>query len=201
MFYQFGVPMNISKYQENQEHLVISIIKSKSYIIELLSIVKNLDLNEWCIAAGTIRGAVWDHLHGFNAPTLPTDIDVLFYDRDLNDSDHEIGLQKKLAEIKSDVQWEVVNQATIHEHNKDRPYSSISDALSRWVEPANAIGAYLDNNNEIRLIAPFGVEDLLSMTVRPNLKSPTAKGVYIDRMKNKKWQEKWPKIKIIMPKE
>ena len=73
-----------------------------------------------------------------------------------------------------------------------------SDALSRWAEPANAIGAFLENQH-VHLIAPFGLDDLLNMIVRPNLVTPNAKKVYLERLKTKGWQKKWPKITVLLP--
>lgn len=64
----------------NYEEQLIELVRSDDRIMGLLRAVRSLEIDQWCIAAGTIRNKVWDHLHGFVEPTLPSDIDVLIYD-------------------------------------------------------------------------------------------------------------------------
>src|ERR671919_519571 len=57
-----------------------ALVRSDAWLMDLLRVVRTLDLADWCIAAGAIRNLVWDHLHGHSQRTPPSDIDVLFYD-------------------------------------------------------------------------------------------------------------------------
>jgi len=51
-------------------------------------------------------------------------------------------------------------------------------------------------NNEPKIIAPLGINDLVQLIVRP---SPTADlKTFIERYQDKKWLEKWPKLRIVM---
>lgn len=97
------------------------------------------------------------------------------------------------------VRWEVVNQATIHSYTKEEPYTSLEHAMTRWAEIATAVAVYLDEHGKIRYHAPHGLDDLMSMTIRPHLVTPKSRDVYLDRIANKGWQKKWPKITILMP--
>ncbi len=167
--------------------------------MNLLRAVRSLHVEQWCIAAGAVRNLVWDDLHGYARKTYPSDIDVLFYDARGADARSEAEINRKLSHCVPDVEWEAVNQATIHLYNRDRPYHSIEDAISRWAETVTAIGVSLTDAGQIEIIAPFGLEDLFGLVVRPNLVTPEAKAVYLRRMTTKGWQERWPKLTILWP--
>lgn len=163
----------------------------------LLRAVRSLGLDQWCIAAGTIRNLVWDHLHGLSEPTLPSDIDVLIFDAERTSPDYEQELEVQLQAIVPEVTWEVVNQATIHTYTGDpTPYTSITDAMSRWADLVTAVGARLDEDDKITVIAPGGLDDLFELRVRPNIATPTSPEVYRDRMASKGWQQRWPLLAI-----
>lgn len=165
--------------------------------MRLLGAVRELGVEHWCVAAGTIRNVVWDHLHDHSDPTLPGDVDVLVHDAARTASSYERRLEQRLTAAVSEVRWEVVNQATVHTYTGDRePYTSIADAMSRWADPVTAVGAHLDANDEISIIAPGGLEDLFGLRVRPNLATPTAAAVYRERMASKGWKDRWPLLTI-----
>lgn len=183
---------------KDHENKFLRIIQNDQWLMNLLKTVKCLELNEWAIAAGSVRNTVWDNLHGYDKKTLPSDIDVLFFDSGA-DNTLEKEIENRLNLLIPDVHWEAVNQATIHSHNKDLPYASIEHALSRWTDPSNAVGVYLDENNNIKYYAPHGLSDLMQMVVRPHLVAAGSKEIYMDRVTNKGWKKKWPMITIIMP--
>ncbi len=163
----------------------------------LLRAVRELGVEPWCVAAGTIRNVVWDHLHGHAEPTLPSDIDVLIYDAEQTDGAYERELEQRLSAIVPGVRWEVVNQATIHTYTGDRdPYVSIEDAMSRWADLVTAVGAHLDGADDVAIIAPGGLDDLFELRVRPNLATPTSAEVYRRRTTSKGWAERWPRLVI-----
>lgn len=59
------------------------------------------------------------------------------------------------------------NQARMHVVNNMLPYSSSVDAISKFPETATALGVTLDEKNNVILTAPCGIEDVLSLQVRP----------------------------------
>ncbi len=181
----------------SHEQDLIDLIESDDRIMDLLRAVRSIGLREWCIAAGTIRNKVWDDLHSFAEPTLPSDIDVVFFDAERTSSDYETEIEAQLSFLVPNVRWEAVNQAVIHSYTGDpEPYVSIEDAMSRWADLVTAVGAWLREDDEIMIVAPDGLEDLFGLRVRPNLVTPTAAAVYRDRMANKGWQERWPMLSI-----
>ncbi len=162
----------------------------------LLRAVRTLGLDQWCIGAGAIRNKVWDDLHHYEKPTLPSDIDVLFYDATRTEPAYEAEIEQRLSELVPTVRWEAVNQATIHTYTGDPPYHSIEEAMSRWADLVTAVGIYLTDADEIEIIAPAGLDDLFQLRVKPNLVAPNAASVYRHRMATKGWLERWPKLCI-----
>lgn len=181
----------------DNEARLITLVRQDDRVMGLLRAVRALDLNSWCIAAGTIRNLVWDHLHSLSEPTLPSDIDVLIYDAGRTNKAYEAMLEARLQELVPTVTWEVVNQATIHSYTGDpKPYRSIEEAMSRWADLVTAVGAHLNANDEVTIVAPAGLDDLFGLRVRPNLTTPTSAAVYQDRMASKGWVERWPLLSI-----
>ena len=58
------------------------------------------------------------------------------------------------------------NQARMHLKNGDPPYTGTIDAMRNCPETATAIAAR-SNGALVELAAPYGVDDLLNMIVRP----------------------------------
>ena len=50
------------------------------------------------------------------------------------------------------------------------------EAPSRFVAPAFAVGVRLEPDDQISIAAPFGLEDVFGMVLRPNPNRPLAKG-------------------------
>lgn len=164
--------------------------------MHLLRSVRDLRLEHWCVAAGTIRNLVWDHLHGHREAKLPSDT-VLIHDPVETDAAYERTLERQLSMAAPEVRWEVVNQATIHRYTGDPdPYPSVEYAMSRWADLVTAVGAHLDDHDRISVLAPGALDDLFGLRVRPNLATPTSADVYRNRIATKGWAERWPLLTI-----
>ncbi|WP_343791582.1 nucleotidyltransferase family protein [Brevundimonas kwangchunensis] len=72
-------------------------------------------------------------------------------------------------------------QSCVHlwfENRFGEPCEALPDtdtALSRFVAPAFAIGIRLEGDDSISIAAPFGLEDMFAMVLRPNPRRPLAK--------------------------
>jgi hypothetical protein len=186
----------------NEKHSaqIIRLIRADPWLMGLLETVRNIGLAQWCIAAGAVRNLVWDYLHGYDTRNYPSDVDVLFYDVVRTDSSYEVEIERRLSAVRSDVQWEAVNQATVHHYTREpRPYASIEEAMSRWADSVTAVGVCLTSTDQLRVTAPCGLDDLFKMIVRPNLVAPDAAQVYRERVIGKNWLARWPKLKILLP--
>lgn len=160
-----------------------------------LELVQSLNLPYACIAAGYVRNFVWDQLHGYTKRTPLNDIDVIYFDKNNVSENFEKEIEAYLSEKTNCSIWSVKNQARMHVNNGDPPYHSISDAMSKWPETVTAVGMTKDEEGNIKVIAPYGVDDIFNMKVR---RSPLFKNKeYVrKRVINKNWKNIWPMIEI-----
>jgi uncharacterized protein len=184
------------------EEQFISIIRSTPWFIEALRAVRELRLSFWCIGAGVIRNIVWDHLHHLERSSHLSDVDVAYFDAfNLTlERDHE--LQKELSTSLPGIPWEVTNQAGVHIWFESlfghpvSPLSSLEEAVATWPETATSIGVTLNDDESVRVIAPFGLDDLFACVVRRN---PTRVSIetYRKRIAEKQYSLRWPLVTIV----
>jgi uncharacterized protein len=162
----------------------------------VLETVRALDLPDWWIGAGFVRSAVWDHLHGFATPTPLDDIDVIWFDTRHPDRDFDETLVAKLRAQRPDLPWSVKNQARMPRRNGDRPYRSSFDAMRHWPETATAVAITLRDSDVLEFAAPFGIDDLLTLMVRPTPHFRANRVVaYDERQRAKNWRARWPRLR------
>jgi hypothetical protein len=66
-----------------------------------------------------------------------------------------------------------------------------------WPETATAVGVRLDAQGQIEVAAPFGLDDLFALIVRPTQRFVVNKhSVYLDRIRSKNWLASWPDLRI-----
>lgn len=189
-----------------KEKQILEIIGDDKWMKDVLKTVKTLALPDWWVGAGFVRGKVWDHLHNYKIPTPLADVDVIYFDPDdfgKNESNSEsTKMEKKyeaeLSLLMSGIKWSVTNQARMHIfHAEDKPYKNSTEALSRWIETATCVGVKLNSNNELELTAPHGIKDLTHLLLKPTIKTPEGIRRFNERIKEKGWLKKWPKLKVI----
>ena len=177
-----------------------SMIKADSQRMRVLRLVRELDLPDCWVAAGFVRSCVWDHMHGRLPSPLPHDIDVVWYDPLKATQESDVLLESTLKARDRTLRWSVKNQARMHERNGDAPYLTTSDAMRYWPETATAVGVRFTDQAEIEVSAPFGLNDLFALIVRPTERFRREKhATYVARIRGKNWQSQWPKLSIEMP--
>lgn len=159
--------------------------------------IKNLHLGSFFIAAGFLRNLYWDHMHGYSMATPLADVDVVYFDEKAIEKEQDLELEKTLKKIQPKTPWSVKNQARMHYKSGHVPYTSLNDALSNWVETATAIGVRIGENNHLDFIAPWGYQDLFALVLRPTPFFEQKLDVFHQRIQQKQWLEKWPKLRII----
>ena len=157
--------------------------------MRILGIVAGLGLPDCWVAAGFVRNAVWDHLHGYPASPPSGDIDVIRYDRSTIDPALDRRLEARLRACDASLDWSVKNQARMHLRNDDAPYAS-----------ATAVSVRLSRRGAIEVAAPFGLDDLFSLVVRPTPRFMGAKlALYRKRVVDKAWPVNWPGLHVEDP--
>lgn len=172
-------------------------LSAQPRIVELLEAVEALGLHDAWIGAGLVRNAVWDLLHDYGAAFAAcNDVDVVYFDANNASVACDLALEARLRERLPDVPWEVRNQARMHEQNGDSLYRSTEDAIRCWPETATAIAARIDSGR-VEVIAPYGVDDLVELIVRPTPIFSKKRELYRTRLATKDWVQRWPRLKFV----
>lgn len=174
----------------------LKIIVSDSWMMEVLGVVVSLGLPDWWIGAGFVRNKIWDELHGYEKRTPLHDIDVIYFDEKNIDEEDEKRFEKALEKLRPDLPWSVKNQARMAIVRGDGPYKNAEDGLSRWVETATCVGVRLEKDGSLSFAAPLGIDDLVTLILRRNKQANVSHIVFQKRIKEKKWLEIWPKLKL-----
>jgi len=180
------------------------IVRADPGLVHVLTTVRGLGLADWRIFSGAVYQSVWNAVTGRPVGYGRKDYDLGYFDPDVS-WDAEDAVIKRVAAAFDEpfrTEVEVRNQARVHLWFTDRfgePYQALADtdeALSRFVAPAFAVGVRLEVDEAISIAAPFGLEDVFSMTLRPNPNRPLAKG----------WDKtvasaraRWPELTVIEP--
>jgi len=177
-----------------------ALIASDQRRMDVLRAVRDLGLPDCWVAAGFVRNCVWDHLHEHPASPLQEDIDVVWFDAAQCDAARDAALERALRSRDDGLDWSVKNQARMHLRNGDAPYVSATDAMRYWPEMATAVGVRLGQGDTIEVAAPFGLDDLFGLTVRPTRRFIGEKRtVYVERIRAKDWLGRWPRLRIETP--
>jgi uncharacterized protein len=181
------------------EEDILALIGRDDDMMEILKAANTLDLPDWWICAGFVRSKIWDTLHGFNERTKTPDVDVIYFDDTRIDEEEEKEFEERLKTLLPDIPWSVKNEARMHVINHIPPYTSSEDAISKFPETATALGVKLDKGNQLVLTAPCGIEDVLSLELKPTpyfTKTKERAAIYEERIRKKNWKGIWDRIRV-----
>ena len=187
---------------------IITVIKADKEMIKVLEIVRDLDLTDSRIGAWFIRNKVWNHLHGYDNNIKQNDIDIVYFDKKdfsseeqkLQSTKREEEIENTLKKIKPNISRSVSNQARMHYFNRDKAYTSSSDAIAYWPETATCIGIRLDEQDNLHITAPHGIDDLIQWIVRPTnhfTSSDIKNKIYKEIIHKKNWNQTRPLLMFI----
>ncbi len=169
----------------------------------LNKILKVLDENfgyDYYVAAGSINQTIFNYYHGYPLDNGIDDIDIVYFDKDTS-YEKEDKIIKEVSELLKDIniRLDIKNQARVHlwygkkfGHEIDAN-KSVEEAISKWGTTVTCIGVRI-SNGKFKVYAPYGLNDLFKMTIRP-VKDNFIKEDY-DK-KCAKWKEKWKLLTII----
>ncbi len=169
-------------------------------LMTILRIVSQWQLPDCWLTAGVLRNFLWDQLAEATVLHSANDVDVAFFDPNLDYETSE-ALGRQLAAMWPNYNWEIKNQAHMHTHNfpDESPYRYTLDAVSKYPETCTALACRLNEAGYPELRALWGLEDLAAFEVRPTphfSRSPRRLAVYNQRVAGKNWQESWPQLTI-----
>ncbi|WP_042353981.1 nucleotidyltransferase family protein [Bacillus rubiinfantis] len=181
------------------EEKIIEIITEDKWMMDILKAAKTLNLPDWWICAGFVRSKIWDTLHHFNKRTPLPDIDVIYFDATKIDELAEKKYEERLTALMPETPWSVKNEARMHIKSHMPPYSSSIDAISNFPETATALGVKLDKKDNVVLAAPYGIDDVVNLEVKPTPFFTITKEmaeIYENRIAKKKWNLIWNRLKV-----
>ncbi|MEQ8343968.1 MAG: nucleotidyltransferase family protein [Sneathiellaceae bacterium] len=171
-----------------------ALIRADPARMRLLHSLQALALPDAWIAAGTVRGAVWDHLHGRRLRPPAGDVDIVWFAPGAGRA-ADRRLERRLAAAAPRIAWSVKNQARMHLRNGDAPYRDTADAMRHWPETATAVAVRL-SGRRLEVLAPCGLDDLFRLVLRPTAGFRRARrAVVCARIRDKKWQSRWPRLR------
>lgn len=163
--------------QPDQAARLVAILRQSPNLMSVLTTARALVLPDWRIFSGAVYQTVWNHLTGRDLDYGIKDYDLGYFDgSDLSYEAEDVWIKLAAKTFKPPFcdTVEVRNQARVHiwfPDHFDEPYeplTSTDEALTRFVAPTYAVGVRLEADDQISVAAPFGLDDLFSMTIRPN---------------------------------
>ncbi len=181
---------------------LIEALRTNRSIQLVLERTEKLRIPNWYLGSGSIAQTVWNVEHGFDPEHGIRDYDLLYYDaRDLSYEAEDVVIQKG-KELFEDIAIpvEIRNEARVHlwfeEHfgYPIEPYISIENAIGTFPTTATSVGITKKPGGTIEVYAPFGLDDIFNMVVRPNKIQSTEKR-YRDKVGG--WAAIWPKLTVV----
>ncbi|PLS14812.1 hypothetical protein CVD28_26305 [Bacillus sp. M6-12] len=174
----------------------------KSDYLPLIFKISQRELGEYYVGAGCLVQTVWNYLLNFDLKHGITDIDIIYFDSVDLSLESERQIEKHISSLLQDLPFkiDVKNEARVHMWYEEkfgfkiRPYTSLGDAINTWPTTASSLGIRQKETGEFKVYAPYGLNDLFGMIVRPN-KTQITKAIYNN--KTAKWLKNWPVLKVI----
>jgi hypothetical protein len=178
-----------------------AILRAAPSMMRALEAARALDLPDGLIVSGAVYQRVLNHLTGREPDHGIKDYDLFYFDGADLSHEAEDAVIRRAATVfppPLNAKVEVRNQARVHlwfERHFGQPYAPLTStgaALQRFVSPTFAVGARLEADGRLTLVAPFGLDDLFALRLRPNplRRSPDFAAVAA------KQKVKWPELRV-----
>jgi uncharacterized protein len=160
--------------------------------------------DSWLVA-GAVAQTFWNSAHNLSATQGIRDVDITYFDGvDLSEESearHEARLRELFADCldRFGVKLDVKNEARVHLWYARKfgypiqPYTSTAHAIATFPTTATAVGVRPAASG-LDVCAPFGLEDLVQLVVRPN-KVQITEAIYAAKVN--RWRAIWPRLNVI----
>lgn len=170
--------------------------------VEALYRARELGLSGWYLAAGCVAQTVWNVVTGCPPEEGIRDYDLPYFDSaNLTWEAEDLAIQAGRAAFAGlPCEVEIRNEARVHVWYEEHfgvpcpAYTSAEAAIATFPAVASCIGVRLGPDDAWQIYAPYGVSDLLSLTVRPNL-TLAPRHVYVAKVQ--RWRTQWPGLTIL----
>src|ERR1700731_1668717 len=154
-----------------------AILRAMPLLMQVLSVARCLDLPDWLVFSGAVYQPVLNHLTGRPLDYGIKDYDLGYFDAsDLSYEAEDAGICRVKAAFDEPLRSmiEVRNQARVHLWFPTKfgeaygPLSCTAEALERFASATFAVGVRLEPDDRLQIEAPFGLDDLFALRLRPN---------------------------------
>lgn len=175
-----------------------AIVRRSPMLMHVLRTARDLELPDWLVFSGAVYQRVLNHLTGRDLDYGVKDYDLAYFDASDISYDAEDAVIRRVAAAFEPPLRDVVevrNQARVHvwfEAKFGEPYAPLSctaEALSRFASPMFAVGVRLETNDELTVVAPFRLEDLFALRLRPNPVRPNRAFARTSASAARRWPE------------
>lgn len=159
------------------EQRLEAILRASPSLMQVLETARELELPDWLLFSGAVYQRALNHLTGRDPDYGIKDYDLGYFDASDTSYDAEDAVIRRVAaafEPPLRDMVEVRNQARVHLWFEAKfgeayaPLGSTAQALGRFVSPLFAVGVRLEADGRMTIEAPFGLEDLFALRLRPN---------------------------------
>jgi len=176
-------------------------LRRNKWLWEILERFNEVGLPDCWLVAGSIAQTVWNLACGRSAEFGVKDVDLIYFDgQDLSansEADHERRLREVFQQLP--MKLDVKNEARVHLWYEERfgyviePCRSSAEAIATFPTTATAVGVR-KAGSELECCAPFGLDDLFALVVRPNKRQIT-RSIY--EAKLTRWRPIWPRLTFL----
>ncbi len=154
-----------------------AILRRSAPMMKVLETAQSLALPDWLVFSGAVYQRVLNDRTGRDLDYGIKDYDLAYHDAsDISYEAEDVVIRRVATAFEPPLRdlVEVRNQARVHvwfEGKFGEPYPPLArsaEALERFVSPLNAVGVRLEPDGRMSVFAPFGLEDLFALRLRPN---------------------------------
>ncbi|MGI9169694.1 MAG: nucleotidyltransferase family protein [Caulobacteraceae bacterium] len=166
--------------------------------MRVLTVARSLGLPDLIAFSGAAYQPALNHLTVRPPAHGVADYDLAYFDAsDLSYDAEDRVIRRVAAAFEPPLREmvEVRNQARVHLWFEAKfgeayaPLTSSAEALTRFTAPAFAVGASLEADDSLTIAAPFGLEDLFALRLRPNPLRPSAGFARTVASARRRWPE------------
>jgi len=196
--------IGFNKPLQEQISILTKILSLDSRFMTVLRRLRDLDIpQDYYVMSGWPAQIVANYNADRPLDTNVKECDIVYWEADLSsEREQEVIKIIKTALADIDLPLDITNEARAHLWLPDycnitiEPYPNIEAAITSMTETITCLGVRLDQDDNLTIFAPFGLNDVFGDTIRPVQDSPLiSEKYYTERALGK--QKRFPNLKIL----
>jgi len=185
----------------------VRMIRGNQTVSEILNRLPDLGIPDAWLAGGCLFQTAWNVLCGNAAAHGIKDYDVFYFDAGDRSKAAEDQVNRNAASLFADLgcDIELRNQARVHLWYEDEfgvpdypELACATDGVDRFLAVCCMVAVCPPGEGAADLYAPFGVDDVFELVMRPNPLFPALPRDRYER-KAERWQMLWPELRVEPP--